>query len=122
MNRKEWLETFLFLADNNKSAREYRRRLGLKPQELRGHVRSIPQYRLELERIEQEEKKKARNVKQRKAKTKEYRTKTFKVLDRQPKAPDDDHWEGQGQQTRPVTRRRTYAVGAQVTPSGDRPL
>ncbi len=51
MDRQEWLEKFLFLADRNRPAKEYRR-LRLPLSKLRAHVKRIPEYREELKRLQ----------------------------------------------------------------------
>ena len=55
MTRKEWLETFLHLADNNAIAMEYRRKLGIRAQKLPTFVKRIPGYRKELAALRAEE-------------------------------------------------------------------
>jgi len=57
MNRKQWLETFIELADSGAPALQYRRKLGLKTNVLGTHVKQLGLYRDELNNIcEQEEK------------------------------------------------------------------
>lgn len=66
MERKEWLETFLWLADNNRPAIEYRKRLGVKHNKLPVIIKKIPAFRKELADIlaaEQAEKDRAELVK-----------------------------------------------------------
>lgn len=48
MTRKEWLQKFLDLADQNRPAREFRLKLNLGFNVLSKHVASIPAYRKEL--------------------------------------------------------------------------
>lgn len=48
MTRKEWLQKFLDLADQNRPAREFRLKLNIGFNVLSKHVASIPQYRKEL--------------------------------------------------------------------------
>ena len=60
MERKKWLETFLWLADNNRPGIEYRKRLRVMHAQLPKLIKRIPAYRkelaaiLEAERVEQE--------------------------------------------------------------------
>jgi len=56
MTRKEWLETFLNLADRNASSIEYRQKLGLRAQKLPAFVKNIPGYRKELALLLEEDK------------------------------------------------------------------
>jgi peptidoglycan hydrolase CwlO-like protein len=51
MNRKQWLKTFLDLADSNSPTIEYRKKLRLKARELGPHVQNIARYRAELAEI-----------------------------------------------------------------------
>ena len=53
--RKEWLETFINLADGGASSLEYRRKLGILAQHLPPHVKSLTAYRNELGEIKQSE-------------------------------------------------------------------
>lgn len=55
MNRKKWLETFLDLADNNRPAIEYRKRLRLKFGALPKLVKQIPEFRKELQQLRDKE-------------------------------------------------------------------
>lgn len=59
MARKDFLETFLKLADGNAQNGEYRKALGIRAQKLPTHVALIPQYRRELAAIKVEEAAKA---------------------------------------------------------------
>lgn len=51
MERKQWLETFLKLADNAAPAIEYRKRLRIMSNALGPHVKRITEYRKELQDI-----------------------------------------------------------------------
>lgn len=51
VNRKEWLETFLWLADRNRPAREFRLKLGIKLPNLSSAIKSINAFRDELEQL-----------------------------------------------------------------------
>jgi len=55
MTRKEWLETFLTLADRNAPAMQYRRKLGIRAQKLPTFVRQIGSFRKELEKLHAED-------------------------------------------------------------------
>lgn len=57
-DRKEWLETFLWLADRNRPAREFRSRLGLKTTVLSKAIKNIVSMRQELKDIYDLEKQK----------------------------------------------------------------
>jgi len=51
MNRKEWLETFLRLADKGANTLEYRRYLRIMAKDLPAHVRAMDNYRRELNEL-----------------------------------------------------------------------
>jgi len=55
MERKEWLKTFIDLADRNAKALEYRKALRIKAQLLPVHVRNLEAYRRELSDLEKVE-------------------------------------------------------------------
>lgn len=55
MDRKQWLETFLELADKGAPTLEYRKRLRIKVNPLRDHIKNIGSYRKELQDIKDEE-------------------------------------------------------------------
>ncbi len=57
MERKEWLETFLRLADSNATTLQYRKLLRLKANALAPHVKNLSVYRQELQDIYEQEKK-----------------------------------------------------------------
>ena len=54
--RKEWLETFLWLADRNRPAREFRNKLGVRIPDLKKHISAINSYRNELNALYVKEK------------------------------------------------------------------
>lgn len=70
MTRKQWLETFIHLAVSGASALEYRKRLRLKTNVLRAHVKSLGSYQEELAAILAEELATAKALKLQRVKTK----------------------------------------------------
>lgn len=50
MDRKEWLEKFLWLCNENRPAREFRR-LGIHPTKVKEHIAKIGDYSSELDAI-----------------------------------------------------------------------
>lgn len=55
MERKEWLKTFIWLADNNRPALEYRKRLGVAHAKLPVIIKKLPAFRKELAEILEKE-------------------------------------------------------------------
>ena len=51
MTRKQWLEKFLWLADQNRPAREYRSTMGISFVKLKIHIAALQAYREELAEI-----------------------------------------------------------------------
>ena len=51
MERKKWLETFIRLADTNRPAIEYRKRLGVAHATMPITIKRLPAFRRELEEI-----------------------------------------------------------------------
>jgi len=111
MTRKEWLETFINLADGGAKCVEYRRKLRIKAQNLPTYIKSLGGFRRELGAIKEKEKaaivKAEYERKKREAKNKAIEKKVvsknlprgkkikateeiLEALDKAPKPPEDD--------------------------------
>ncbi len=108
MIRKKWLEKFIWLADRNKPARDFRTKLGIRFADIPKEIKKLGKYREELQDIldleeikirldtevripfEQVEKELAPKAEPRKVSSE-----IFAALDKLPKPPeeDDDEWE-----------------------------
>lgn len=66
-NRREWLESFLWLVDRNRPAREFRTKLGIKTPELAKKIADVGALRSELQMIYDVDKVKVSKVSEPKA-------------------------------------------------------
>ncbi len=112
MTRREWLEKFIWLADRNKPARDFRTKIGIRFADIPNEIKKLGKYREELEdildaedlEVALEESKNEEPVSFEKVKEellsprgKDYKfpQRLFDKLDELPKPPeeDNDKWE-----------------------------